>query len=66
MNKVFFNPKTNTQVHVEIATMSNHWITYPHLTFSDGPDKGTMQYNMTVTSNKTDEFNTNVTVTYFD
>ena len=46
--------------------MTNHWITYPHLTFSDGPDKGTMMYNLTVSSNETDHFTTNVTVTYFN
>jgi hypothetical protein len=44
MNEVFFDPTSNTQIHVSDQSISNTWITYPYITFYDKVTSGTEPY----------------------
>jgi len=44
MNEVFFDPTSNTQIHVSDQTITNTWITYPYMTFKNNETAGTMPF----------------------
>ena len=68
MNEVFFDPTSNTQIHVSDTTITNTLITYPYMTFQDQETAGMVNYFLEVTSDQPYNFTVSAdfNVTYFD